>query len=121
MAMGRDDLVTALASVGLCEGFERDELATLADAGRVESAYMDSLLMKEGEPAHSLLIVLDGEVEVLTAGEHGADRVLATVGAGAFLGEVGLLESVPRTASARATQPVSYFLLDRNGFDAAWR
>ncbi|MEM7245663.1 MAG: cyclic nucleotide-binding domain-containing protein [Acidobacteriota bacterium] len=119
--MERAELIKALSTVTLCEGLSEEEVGTLADAGKVEEAYMDTALMEEGAISDSLIIVLDGEVEVFKDDDSGEETQLATVGTGAILGEVGLLESVPRTATAKAISPVRLYRLERAEFDALCR
>lgn len=63
-------------------------------------------LLREGERGDDAYLVRDGEVEVL----HGS-RALATLGAGAFVGEVSALTGSPRTATVRARTAVSAFRL----------
>jgi signal transduction histidine kinase len=58
-------------------------------------------LMREGEPADGAFIVLDGLFEV-TKQAGNQDMVLSGCKAGDVIGEIGLLEKVPRTASVRA-------------------
>ncbi len=58
-------------------------------------------LMREGEPADGVFIVLDGLLEVTKqAGDQ--DLVLSGCKTGDVIGEIGLLEKVPRTASVCA-------------------
>ncbi|HYH92288.1 MAG TPA: MFS transporter [Candidatus Saccharimonadales bacterium] len=68
-------------------------------------------LMREGEPGTVYLLIDAGAVEVTQGG-----RLLRTLGPGDGLGEIALLEHVPRTASGRAIGPVAVFSLDRESF-----
>jgi signal transduction histidine kinase len=58
-------------------------------------------LMREGEASDGVYIVLDGLFEV-TKQAGNQDVVLSGCKAGDVIGEIGLLEKVPRTASVRA-------------------
>ena len=71
----------------------------------------DAWLMREGEPGERFLIIERGEVEISQGG-----RVLHTEGPGAGIGEIALLEHIPRTASARAIVAVDAQTLDRSAF-----
>src|SRR6266508_6636181 len=63
-------------------------------------------LLHEGARGDDAYLIRDGEVEVL----HGG-RTLATLGPGAFVGEVSALTGSSRTASVRARTAVSAFRL----------
>lgn len=63
------------------------------------------ILFREGDPADGVFRVVTGTVEVLR--ELDGDRILlGTVGAGQFIGEMGVVENRPRSATARATSEV---------------
>ena len=68
-------------------------------------------LIREGDVGDEYLLIDDGEVEI-SQGE----RVLGTGGAGLGVGEIALINDVPRTASVRATTPVAAFRMDRGAF-----
>jgi hypothetical protein len=70
-----------------------------------------SWLMREGETGDEYHLIDTGEVEV-TQGDH----VLRTLGPGHGVGEIALINDVPRTASVRALEPVQAFSLDRGAF-----
>ena len=57
--------------------------------------------MRLGEPATTMMLVLDGLVEISIDGE-----VLAASGPGTLLGERAALESGTRTSTVRAVTPV---------------
>jgi hypothetical protein len=82
-------------------------------AARLEPVHFeaDAWLMREGEPGERFLIIEHGEVEISQGG-----RVLRTEGPGAGIGEIALLEHIPRTASARAIVAIDAQTLDRSAF-----
>jgi CRP-like cAMP-binding protein len=63
-------------------------------------------LLREGERGDDAYLIRDGEVEVLHR-----ERTLASLGPGAFVGEVSALTGSSRTATVRARTPVSAFRL----------
>src|SRR5262245_48016803 len=61
----------------------------------------DELLLRQGDPSHSALLITQGEVGVFVETAQGEVQ-LGTVSAGALLGEIGVFAELPRTASVRA-------------------
>ena len=72
------------------------------------------VVMQKGEPGESYLLIAEGEVEVTDDG-----RLLRTCGAGDGVGEIALLEQVPRTATVTACSPVRAYAIDAGSFLAA--
>ncbi len=64
------------------------------------------VLMREGDRGDDAFLIRAGDVDVSRA-----DRVIATLGAGAFVGEVSALTGSARTATVRARGSVSAFRL----------
>ena len=59
------------------------------------------VVFREGEPSRTVLLIEEGEVEVAKAAGAG-EVVLGTVGPGEFVGEMGVIEGRPRSATVRA-------------------
>jgi CRP/FNR family cyclic AMP-dependent transcriptional regulator len=57
-------------------------------------------LFREGEVGDTMFVVLDGAVEVVRDA-----RVVETIGAGGLIGELALIDTAPRSASAIAATP----------------
>ncbi|SOD99928.1 cyclic nucleotide-binding domain-containing protein [Caenispirillum bisanense] len=79
----------------------------MADAVRqamvVRHVAAGATIMTEGDRTDSLYLIEDGNVTVFRAlGIDGGERILATLPAGAILGEMALLDGQPRSASVRA-------------------
>lgn len=67
---------------------------------------VDEPLVRQGEEATSLMVIREGVAEIRLEDEDGTTHVIGSVGPGQLLGEMALLTSEPRTASAIAVKPV---------------
>ena len=79
------------------EGFLR-----LVDAFRVRRFTRGDLLMEQGKPSDSLLLLARGEVDVLVDAPGRERRSVAVLGPGALLGEMGMVARTPRSATVEA-------------------
>ncbi|MBN8532193.1 MAG: cyclic nucleotide-binding domain-containing protein [Alphaproteobacteria bacterium] len=55
----------------------------------------------EGYPSDNAYVIVSGEVEIFQVRDNGENQ-LAILGPGQMFGEIGVMDDVPRTASARA-------------------
>ena len=85
----------------LFKGFTTNGARRLLDSGEVQQHSPGEVLLKEGDKADFVLLVLKGTVEVFVdrAGEH---LVLTEAKPGAVLGEFAVLCGIPRSASVKA-------------------
>jgi CRP/FNR family transcriptional regulator, cyclic AMP receptor protein len=113
MRMRRPRTVELLGNVSLfsaCSDRELDHIARLVRERRVPSG---TVLVREGEAAgDELLIVAEGLAEVAAEGQR-----LASIGPGAFIGEVSMLDGAPRSATVTTVAPTRLLVLDAAGFD----
>jgi CRP-like cAMP-binding protein len=90
-----------------------DALARLA-AGCVRRTYgRGQYLWYQGDDGAHLAVIGDGLVKVVISSEHGDEVVLRTLGPGATLGELALLDGSPRSAAVVAVEPTTALLLTR--------
>ena len=72
-------------------------------------------LFRQGDPSDFAVLILSGSADVLR--EVGGDAiVLGQVQAGEFVGEMGVLDGQPRSASVRAASRVEAELIERQAF-----
>ena len=69
-------------------------------------------IVKKGDMADEMYLICRGEVEVL----DDAGNVISTLQDGEFFGEIGLLMSIPRTATVKTKTLCDLFVLHRNDF-----
>jgi CRP-like cAMP-binding protein len=91
---------------------EPDELGELLEHGEWAKVKPGEYLIEQGEIGDSFFTIGSGQADVFEDGD-----LKATLGPGAYFGEIALLLSVPRTATVVAKTPMRVFKLDRDGFD----
>ncbi|MDH5358948.1 MAG: cyclic nucleotide-binding domain-containing protein [Gammaproteobacteria bacterium] len=70
--------------------------------GRKKDIQPGQVFITEGDVSPTVYVVLEGEAEILKKDDAGQDNVVARVGSGAILGEMGVFMQEKRTSSVRA-------------------
>jgi len=79
-------------------------------------------LMSQGEPSTSIHFILEGQVRVERQRRTDSERVvLAHLGSGEIVGEMGVMVDLPRSATVIAAKPTSTLELDSASFERAAR
>jgi voltage-gated potassium channel len=97
---------TMVASVPLFRGLDAAGIAEIMRYLRAQSIPRGAMIVRKGDPAHSMYFIAEGEVEVELAREN------VTLGEGQFFGEIAVLRKTLRTADVRATAPTKLLILD---------
>lgn len=74
-------------------------------------------IFREAEPGDTMFIVLSGQVEILKRTTRGANRQLALLNQGDIFGEMSLLDTLPRSASAVAKERTEVLAIQEDGFE----
>lgn len=119
-----DERLEALQTVSLFRQLTDDELHTLAD-GMTHFIYTaGEVITHQGAVAHWLYVLTNGTVEVRANVDPGGPsptppktKVVATLAAPDFFGEMGLMTGEPRAADVVATTDVDCFRLGKATFE----
>jgi len=106
-----DVKVDALKRAPLFEGLSRKELGELARLTEDVDVAAGKVLCREGASGQEFFVIMEGEVEVTRRGKS-----IGTFGSGEFVGEIALIEDVPRTATVTAKTPLRFFVMTRQAF-----
>jgi len=87
------------------------ELRSLIEQGYRQFVNSSDIICREGDAGNSLYIVLAGSVEVVSLR---TDQYIHTFNEGDFFGEIAVLTGTPRTATVRALQDTTLFVVDRD-------
>ena len=93
--------------------FQDDDRVALANAVDLEKLEAGQVLFQAGEPGESLFIVRSGTIELFIKDTAGQKIVLTVVEEGGLFGELALLDSGPRTATAVALTDAELLVFDR--------
>ncbi len=111
-----------LKQVDLFESLDPKEVRLIAKTCTERQYAAGAVLMQEGEPGAGLFILTEGKVRVTqSAGAGNPPRDIATLEAGEVLGEMALLDDLPRSATVTAIEPSRCLLIPVWDFRAALR
>jgi voltage-gated potassium channel len=104
----RDFVVTwgLLAKVPLFSELSASEIADIMKLLRAQRVETGATIVKRGEPAHSMYLIVAGEVEVRLRHKR------VYLGPDHFFGEIAALRRTLRSATIVATRPTSLLVLD---------
>jgi CRP-like cAMP-binding protein len=100
-----------LKEVPLFAGCSRKELEKIARAGDEISMTAGTLIIDQGQTAREAFVLLEGEASVKRNG-----RKITTLGPGAVMGELSLLDHGPRTATVTCDTDCSLLVIDQRHF-----
>jgi len=110
--MGCDvSLLAGIEFFALLKDEDRCELANVVDAIKLNTG---ETLFNAGEPGESLFVVRYGTIELFIKDTAGQKIVLTIAEEGSLFGELSLLDSGPRTATAIALSDSELLVLDRD-------
>ncbi len=101
-----------LANVDLFSGLDKKELRLIANSCQEREFSAGSVLMQQGGTGAGLFVITKGKVRITQ--EIHPDRVeeeLGTAGPGDVLGEMALLDDLPRSATVIALEDVTTLIL----------
>ena len=98
-------------------GIKPDEIEELIANSQVQSYAPGSVLCRENAVEDRFYMILEGEVEVTKNINKNEVRLLKTLGAGDFFGEMGLIHNAPRAATVITKSQLTTLELDKAAFD----
>lgn len=109
--------VELLSQISLFALMEKAELAALAERLDEIERPEGTMLFHAGDPGDAAYVVLEGEVEIFFKNATGERIVLESIKNAGFFGEISLLDSGPRTASALACSAVRLLVIDHGDLE----
>ena len=100
--LGRESIVDRLRDTPLFGGLDEEQLHRLVEMGEIIDLAAGDTLIREGDQADALYVVLSGEMDVTKRAGRSVIPI-ARVGPGALQGEIAALEGGRRLASVTAT------------------
>jgi CRP-like cAMP-binding protein len=106
-----------LASLAVFADIPVEDLAPLATKLEPLRAAPGEVLMRQGDPARSFVIIAAGRIEIRHVGSDSED-IVVQLPAGIIVGEIALLRDTPRTATAIAWDEVRGYVGYGSAFES---
>lgn len=101
-----------LAHVDLFSGLDKKELRHIANSCQERKFAAGTVLMQQGDTGAGLFVITSGKVKITQAtNPDRAEEDLGSAGPGAVLGEMALLDDLPRSATITAVEDTTALLL----------
>ena len=104
-----------LKTVPLFSSLSDEQLRVLQPCVQQRSYPRSSFILRAGEETDALYIILSGRVKVLIADDQGREVIFAVMGPSEFFGEMGLLDDLPRSASAETLETCNMLRFSKSG------
>jgi CRP-like cAMP-binding protein len=95
-----------------------DRLSTgLLEHGAAKHLAADEVLFLAGDPGDGFYRLDEGLLKVSIASASGAERILAILGPGAIVGDLAIIDGLPRSASVSALRDCKLHFVSRMSFE----
>lgn len=106
-----------IAQSGFFSDLDRDEIAMLAIWIKAFSAPTGTMLLKEGGENASLCIIVEGDVNIFKETTYNEHVKIAEIKKGASIGEMGVIDGQPLSASAVTSQDSIVLVMTPDDFN----
>jgi CRP-like cAMP-binding protein/predicted MFS family arabinose efflux permease len=112
--------VSVLSALDIFTSAPRPSLERIAGGATEMLLEPGTAVVREGEPADALYVIVEGRVDVSAQGETGAPpRPIRYMTAPSYVGAIGPLAGIPRTATVTAVEPTKIWRIDGDLFQDA--
>lgn len=108
--------VSARAGTHLLSGLPPQISADLFEKARAVPLAADAVLFLEGDPGDGCYRVEQGLLKISVISSTGGERILAIMGPGAVVGELSIIDELPRSASVTAIRDSQLSFISRQQF-----
>jgi signal transduction histidine kinase len=98
-------------------GIKPDEVQEIIMNSQIKSYPAGTVLCREDAIEYTFYMILEGDFEVTKTINNSEARLLKTLSAGDFFGEMALIHNAPRAATVKALSHAVVLELDKEGFD----
>ena len=112
------EIVTRLGRTSFFNGLEKDDLVRLAQIARVTTYPPDTVLFAQGDESDGLYAVADGIIRIFLTAEDSRELTIQLFEEGEVVGEIALIDGLPRSAGAATLTETRMIFVPRQPFMA---
>jgi CRP/FNR family cyclic AMP-dependent transcriptional regulator len=108
--------VAFLKQVFLFADLSEAELATLVGDFHPKEYSKDEIIFRQGDTSRELYLVMRGKVRIFRISPSGAETTIAIYSTGSLVGEFAVVDSEPRSATAKAIEAADLLVMPQDKF-----
>lgn len=108
--------VRFLRQVSIFADLSETELATLLDDLYPKEFDKDEIIFRQGDTSRELYIVRHGKVRIFKISPSGGETTIAIYSTNSVMGEFAVVDSEPRSATAKAIEAASLLVMAHDNF-----
>ena len=93
---------------------DREDVGVLASFMQVYRAQPGEVIIREGDPGDYMLLLIQGQIDILKKGQRGNEQHMTTVLPGMTVGEMSMIDGEPRFATCIAKETATFAVLTRD-------
>ena len=114
--MATSDLAAVLGRAMLFSGLDPDDMRRLAGIARETTLAPNQTLFEQGDESDGLYLIVSGIVRIFVLGDDSRVATINLLVVGEIIGEMALLDGLPRSAGAAALTDVKLIFIPREPF-----
>src|SRR5215472_2417328 len=107
------DVTSILRATTLLGSVPAEDLNAVAAASRLRGFRRGQIVFTRSDPGDTVIVVVSGRVKVTVRSADGGELTLAVIPPGGMLGELGVVDSGPRSADAETLEECQLLLIPR--------
>jgi len=113
----KEELCQMIERAQIFSDFSRNEIQTLAHYARAYAVDKGTTIFKEGHKGSFMCIVIEGRVDILKESDTHENKLITTIRPGKTMGEMSILDELPYSGTAVATENTKVVLITKLNFD----
>lgn len=109
-------MATVRKAASLFECLPQGLIQQLFEGAAFGTAAAGDMLFVEGDKGNGIYILDTGLLKVVVKAPSGEERIVSVLGPGAIVGELAIIDGLPRSASAVVMQDCEYRFVNRTAF-----
>jgi CRP/FNR family cyclic AMP-dependent transcriptional regulator len=109
-----DRMFAMIGQVPFFAELDQNDVRALAGFMQVYRAQSGEVIIREGEPGDYMILLIQGQVDILKKGRRRSEQHMTTVLPGMTLGEMSMFDGEPRFATCVAKETTTFVMLTRD-------
>lgn len=118
MERTKQNVMNLLRELPFFDSFDDGDLRYFAPNLSLRQVSAGTILFSEGDMGNYLFFIVEGVIDIVLSGENHQQKIVATYGPGASIGEMALIDEYERSATVRAVSDCEILILTKSKFDA---